>query len=56
MSKYNVVANLEDIQQILCNLVAYILWLFDNNYINERTKNELLKRINPEVYEKSKSK
>lgn len=41
---YNVVKKVEEYQQIICNLISYILWLYDNKYISERTKNELLSR------------
>lgn len=51
MSKYNAVSELTKIQQRLCNLISYILWLYDNNYISERTRDELLKRINPDYKE-----
>lgn len=49
------VSEVNDIKQRLCNLVSYILWLYEKKYINERTKDELLKRINPEAYERSDS-
>lgn len=49
MRKYNPVSELTIIQQRLCNLIEYILFLYEKKYISERTKNELLKRINPDV-------
>ena len=49
MSEYNPVKRVNELEQIICNLVSYILWLRDKNYITERTKNELLKIINPDM-------
>lgn len=47
---YNVVKKVEDYQQIICNIISYVLWLYEKRYIDERTKNELLKRCNPDEY------
>ena len=51
MSKYNVVENVKDLQQRICNIVCYVMWLYENKHISERTKNELLKLCNPNVKE-----
>lgn len=50
MGKYNVIDNLEEIQQRLCNVISYVLFLYDKKIISERTRNELLKICNPDVY------
>ena len=49
MSEYNPVKEVNELKQIICNLISYILWLYDKKYITERTKNELLKIINPNM-------
>ena len=49
MSEYNPVKRVNELEQILCNLISYILWLYEKKYISERTKNELLKIINPNM-------
>lgn len=50
MSKYNIIQNIEDTQQRLCNIIAYTLWLYEKKLISERTRDELLKLCNPDVY------
>ena len=49
MSKYNPVQEVNELKQILCNLISYIIWLRDNNYISDKTKDNLLNIINPEM-------
>lgn len=44
MSEYNIKREVKELQQKLCNVVSYVLWLYDKKLISERTKNELLKR------------
>lgn len=53
MSKYNILDNLEDIEQRLCNVISYVLYLYDKKIISERTRNEILKICNPDVYKGS---
>lgn len=50
MSKYNIIDNIEEIQQRLCNVISYVLYLYDKKIITERTRDELLKICNPDVY------
>lgn len=50
MGKYNVTDNIEDIQQRLCNVISYVLYLYEKKIITERTRDELLKLCNPDVY------
>lgn len=47
MSKYNYNSNIEDLQQTLCNVISYVIFAFEKGYISERTKDEILKIINP---------
>lgn len=51
MGKYNNKLSVADFQQNLVNLIDYVLTIYNKGYITERTKDELLKRINPEVKE-----
>ena len=37
---------LKEYQQRICNIVCYVLWLYEKKFISERTKNELLKLCN----------
>ncbi len=37
---------LKELQQKICNIVNYILWLYEKRLISERTKNEILKICN----------
>lgn len=53
MSKYNEHSEILEIKQRLCELISYIIWLEENKHITQRTKEELLKRINPDVFEGS---
>lgn len=41
---YNVVKKEKELEQRICNIVAYVLWLYEKKLISERTMNELLKR------------
>lgn len=50
MRKYNTESKINEIEQRLCNVVSYVLFLYEKNIITERTKNEILKLCNPEVY------
>ena len=36
--------DMQELQQKICNIVSYVLWLYEKKLISERTKNELLKR------------
>ena len=47
MGKYNNKNSILDFQQNLVNLIDYIITIYNKGYITERTKDELLKRINP---------
>lgn len=49
---YNMQGELNELKQRICNLVSYIIWLYDEHYITQRTRDELLKRINPNVFMK----
>lgn len=37
---------LKEYQQRICNIICYVLWLYEKKFISERTKNELLKLCN----------
>lgn len=49
MSKYNYNDNLEELQQTLCNVISYVIYAAEKGYITQRTKEEILKIINPEL-------
>lgn len=34
---------IEELQQTICNILNYILWLYEKKLISERTKNEIIK-------------
>lgn len=52
MGKYKVLENIEEIQQRLCNVISYVLYLYEKNIITERTKKEILKICNPKIEER----
>lgn len=37
---------IKELQQTICNVVNYVLWLYEKEFISERTKDELLKICN----------
>lgn len=49
MTSYNVISENKELKQKICNLISYILWLYDKHLISERTKEELLKRCDLNV-------
>lgn len=49
MAKYNIKKEVEELQQKICNIISYVLWLYDKKLISERTKDELLKRCDLNV-------
>ena len=46
---YDPVKKVKEYQQTICNIVCYVLWLYEKKLISERTKYELLKLCNPEL-------
>ena len=44
MAEYNIKREVKELQQKICNIVSYVLWLYDKKLISERTRDELLKR------------
>lgn len=44
MTSYNVIKENSELKQKICNIISYVLWLYDKKLISERTKDELLKR------------
>lgn len=53
-SKYNAKEQVKEYQEKIIKLVDYILFCYSKHFISERTKDELLKIINPEIYAKFK--
>lgn len=45
--EYNIVKREQELQQRICNIISYTLWLYEKKLISERTKDELLKLCNP---------
>ena len=37
---------IKELQQTICNVINYVLWLYEKKFISERTKDELLKICN----------
>ena len=54
MSKYDIRTEKENIEQRLCNVISYVLMLYRTHKIDEKTKNDLLKICNPNVYYKER--
>jgi hypothetical protein len=44
MKEYNIKNQVKELQQKICNIVSYVLWLHEHKYISDKTKEELLKR------------
>lgn len=44
MKEYNIKREVKELQQKICNIVSYVLWLYEKKLISERTRDELLKR------------
>ena len=42
MSKYNIKSENAKLEQVICNLIDYILFLYRKKIISERTKNDIL--------------
>ena len=40
---YNPDKKIKELQQIICNIMNYVLWLYEKKLVSERTKNEILK-------------
>ena len=36
----------KELQQRICNIVCYVMWLYEKKFVSERTKDELLKLCN----------
>lgn len=53
-NKYNAKEQVKEYQEKIIKLVDYILFCYSKHFISERTKDELLKIINPEIYAKLK--
>lgn len=43
---YNPDKKIKELQQIICNIVNYVLWLYEKKFISDRTKDEILKICN----------
>ena len=44
---------IEYYQQVICNLISYVLYLYEKHIITERTRDEILKICNPSMDLKS---
>lgn len=53
-NKYNAKEQVKEYQEKIVKLVDYIIFCYSKGFISERTKDELLKIINPEIYAKLK--
>ena len=53
-NKYNAKEQVKEYQEKIVKLVDYIIFCYSKGFITERTKDELLKIINPEIYAKLK--
>lgn len=40
---YNPDKKIKELQQTICNIMNYVLWLYEKKLVSERTKNEILK-------------
>lgn len=45
---YNPNEKIIELQQKICNIISYVLWLYEKKLISERTKDEILKICNGE--------
>lgn len=43
---YNPDKKIKELQQTICNIINYVLWLYEKKFISERTKDEILKICN----------
>ena len=48
---YNPNEKIIELQQKICNIISYVLWLYEKKLISERTKDEILKICNGETKE-----
>mgnify|MGYP007104088790 CR=1 FL=1 len=53
-SKYNAKERVREYQEKIIKLVDYILFCYSKGYMSEKTKDGLLRIINPEIYAKLK--
>lgn len=53
-NKYNYKEQNKEYQEKIIKLVDYILFCFSKGYMSEKTKDGLLRIINPEIYAKLK--
>ena len=53
---YNPDKKIKELQQIICNIVNYVLWLYEKKLVSERTKDEILNICNRYQDEQYKSK
>ena len=42
---YNPNEKIIELQQKICNIISYVLWLYEKKLISERTKDEILKNM-----------
>lgn len=42
MSKYNIKSENAKLEQVICNIIDYVLFLYRKKIISERTKNDIL--------------
>ena len=49
MSKYNIVSEKQKLEQILCNLISYVLLQYRKGNISEKAKNDILRICNSDI-------
>ena len=49
MSKYNIVAEKQKLEQIICNIISYVLFLYKQGNITEKAENDILNICNSDV-------
>lgn len=49
MSKYNIAAEKQKLEQIICNIISYVLFLYKQGNITEKAKNDILNICNSDI-------
>lgn len=49
MSKYNIVSEKQKLEQIICNIISYVLLLYRQGNITEKAKNDILNICNSDI-------
>jgi len=49
MSKYNIAAEKQKLEQIICNIISYVLFLYKQGNISEKAKNDILNICNSDI-------